>query len=77
MKELKRDIPPKKISAVIERKLNEVMAHWNSIMNAPTRAIFDQAWETLNLTYVEIFLSLIVYLQITWLRDHKEKFVKA
>jgi hypothetical protein len=65
MEELKRDIPPEEVSAVIERKLNEVMAHWSSIMNAPTEAIFDQAWETLNLAYVEIFLPLIVYLQIT------------
>jgi hypothetical protein len=41
MEELKRDIPPEEVSAVVERKLNEVMAHWSSIMNSPTEAIFD------------------------------------
>jgi hypothetical protein len=77
MEELNRDTPPEKVSTVVQGKLNDFLAHWSPVMNAPTEAAFDEAWEILTTAYEKTFPAVIVYLNDQWLRAHKRKFVRA
>jgi MULE transposase domain len=77
IEELNRDTPPKEISTVVQGKLNEFLAYWSPVVNASTEAAFDDALEILTTAYVKTFPAVLVYLDDTWLKDHKRKFVLA
>lgn len=75
--EFNRDTPPEEVSTVVGIKLNEFLAYWKPVVNAPTATAYDGAWGILNTKYIENWPAVITYLENTWLTQHKEKFVRA